>query len=114
MEAAIMDTTQRTGDDIGDLSDTDFDVGPNSYTIAGIFVDGETSLHSRRLSTSSFTPAPALSAADRDTLVLQVGGRGDSFALSDAFVTAGRNVSWTGAGLDWSEEEYVIVRLREK
>ena len=29
---------------IGDLSDTDVDVGPNSYTIIGIFVDGETSV----------------------------------------------------------------------
>ena len=53
-------------------------------------------------------------AADRDTLVLQVGSRSDSFAFSDAFVSGGRIVSWTSADLDWSEEEYVIVRLREK
>ena len=99
--------------DIGDLSDTDVDVGPNSYTIAGIFVDGETSVIPGTLSIV-FHPNTRPTAADRDTLVLQVGGRSDSFAFSDAFVVAGRSVSWTSAGLDWSEEEYVIVRLREK
>ena len=102
-----------TGDDIGDLSDTDFDVGPNSYTIVGIFVDGFTADVPGTLSLVLHSNT-RLSAADRDTLVLQVGGRSDSFALSDALVVAGRNVSWFSAGLDWSEEDYVIVRLREK
>ena len=98
---------------IGDLSDTDFDVGPNSYTIVGIFVDGETSFAPGTLNIV-FHPSTRPTAADRDTLVLQVDGRSDSFAFSDAFVVAGRSVSWTSANLDWSEEEYVIVRLRQK
>ena len=82
---------------IGDLSDTDFDVGPNSYTIVGIFVDGETSVIPGTLSIV-FHPNSRPTAADRDTLVLQVDGSSDSFAFSDAFVVAGRSVSWTSAG----------------
>ena len=103
-----------TGDDIGDLSDTDFDVpGSNTYTIVAILVDGITGATPGAL-TLVLHSNTRLSAADRDTLVLQVGGRSDSFAFSDAAVAAGRDVRWRSAGLDWSEEEYVIVRLRQK
>ena len=100
-------------DTIGDLSDTDFDVGLNSYTIAGIFVYDVTAPVPGTLA-FVFHSNTRPTAADLDTLVLQVGGRSDTFAFSDAFVSVGRNVRWDGAGLDWSEEDYVILRLRQK
>ena len=108
------DKQEGTPDDhIGDLSDTDFDVPEsNTYTIVSIVVDGFTSSTPGALSLVLHSNT-RLSAADRDTLVLQVGGRSNSFAFSDAFVSGGRNVSWSSTGLDWSEEEYVIVRLRQ-
>ena len=104
---------RETGDDIGDLSDTDVDVGTNSYMISRISVEGVTGTTPGAL-TFVFHANTRPTATDRDTLVLQVGGRSNSFAFSDASVFGGRSAIWFDAGLDWSEEEYVIVRLRQK
>ena len=104
---------RETGDDIGDLSGTDFDVGTNSYTIISILVDSATSPTPGALS-FVVHPSSRPTAADRDTVVLQVGGRSDTFAFSDASVSAGRTFRWFSAGLDWSGRDYVIVRLRQK
>ena len=104
---------RETGEDMGDLSDTDVDVGTNSYTISRISVAGVTGTTPGAL-TFVFHASTRPTTADLDTLVLQVGGRSDSFAFSDATVFSGRSASWFDAGLDWSEEEYVIVRLRQK
>ena len=98
---------RETGEDMGDLSDTDVDVGTNSYTISRISVDGVTGTTPGAL-TFVFHANTRPTAADLDTLVLQVGGRSNSFAFSDATVFGGRSASWFDAGLDWSEEEYVI------
>ena len=97
----------------GALSDNDFDVGPNPYTIVSIVVG---------LSTAADPDPGALffifdsstrpTTADRDILVLHVGG--GEFKLGEAAgVAAGRSFEWSDAGLDWSGKEYVIVRLRE-
>ena len=97
--------------DYGDLSDTDFGVGTNSYTIIAIVVGSQTSPDHGAL-TFTFDSSTRPTTADQDILVLHVGGA--AFAFSDpSSVTGGRNFLWGDAGLDWSGKEYVIVRLRE-
>ena len=97
--------------DYGALSDDDFDVGTNSYTIIAIVVGSQTSPNPGAL-TFTFDSSTRPTTADRDILVLHVGGA--AFAFSDpSNLTGGRNFIWGDAGLDWSRKEYVIVRLRE-
>ena len=97
--------------DYGALSDDDFDVGTNSYTIIAIVVGSQTSPDHGAL-TFTFDSSTRPTTADQDILVLHVGGA--AFAFSDpSSVTGGRNFIWGDAGLDWSRKEYVIVRLRE-
>ena len=97
--------------DYGDLSDEDFDFGANSYTIIAIAVGSQTSPAPGAL-TFTFDSSTRPTTADQSILVLHVGGA--AFAFSDpSSVTGGRNFRWGDAGLDWSEKEYVIVRLRE-
>ena len=89
----------------GALSDTGFSVGTNPYTIDYVTVN----------STSgdlSFSLTSALTATDKEQLVLHVDSA--SFAFSDAsFVDASDTYKWSGSGLDWSSEDYVTLRLRE-
>ena len=93
---------------VGDLSDDDFDVGTNSYPIDGIIVGAQTAVTPGLL---VFTLGEILTAAEKDILVLHIGGA--EFKLSEATVSGGRAYRWADAGLDWSRKEYVIVRLRE-
>ena len=94
---------------IGALSDTDFDVGTNSYTIDAIVVGAQTAATPGAL-IFTFDSSTRPTAADWGNLVLYFGG-GD-FKFSEAPVSAGRQFRWADAGLDWSRKEYVIVRLR--
>ena len=91
----------------GALSDNDFDVGTNSYTIKTILVGSSTAVTPGAL---NFSLSDRLSAAERGNLVLHVGGA--EFKLSKA-TPSGSSLRWADAGLDWSGKEYVIVRLRE-
>ena len=85
------------------LSDRTFE----SYTIKGLLVGAA----SRNAGVLYVGLTSALNAADRATLVVYVGG--DSFALSAAEEDPVHyNYSWRDAGLDWSSETAVTVRLR--
>ena len=92
---------------VGDLSDDDFDVGTDSYTINLISVGSSTAVTPGAL---DITLSDRLSAAERGNLVLHIGGA--AFKLSEATVS-GPSLRWADAGLDWSRKEYVIMRLRE-
>ena len=87
----------------GMLSDRTFE----SYTIKGLLVGAA----SGNAGVLYLGLTSALNAADRATLVVYVGG--DSFALSAAEEDPVHyNYSWRDAGLDWSSETAVTVRLR--
>ena len=101
---------------VGHLSDTDFDVGTNSYTIAVLSVtkqglpegSGSGSL------TLSIEPRPG-AAEHEEILGMELHVNSDRFNLSDV-VEGGRGYYyWLGsvANLDWSGEDYIIARLRE-
>ena len=87
---------------IGDLSDTTFSVGSNNYTITVINHSADGTL--------IFDLSSDLTAADRAKLVLHHGGA--EFEFSAASITFG-NYQWTSAGLDWSSESFVTLRLRD-
>ena len=87
---------------VGALSDTTFSVGSNNYTITAIN-------HSSRGSLD-FNLSSALTAADRAALVLHHGSA--EFEFSDA-VVSGDRYNWADAGLDWSSESFVTLRLRD-
>ena len=87
----------------GMLSDQTFE----SYTIKGLLVGAA----SGNAGVLYLGLTSALNAADRATLVVYVGG--DSFALSAAEEDPVHyNYSWRDAGLDWSSDTAVTVRLR--
>ncbi len=94
----------------GALSDNDFDVGPSSYTISAITVGSQTTPTPGALN-FTFDSSTRPTAADRDNLVLHVGGA--PYKLSEAAIQGGRSFTWPTAGLDWSRQSYVILRLRE-
>ncbi len=93
--------------DVGDLSDKTFSVGTNDYTIDALWVreddDGPGWLY--------FGLESALTSADRAKLVLHVDSSG-TFAFTDAKDT-NLDISyyWEDAGLDWSSETPVTVRV---
>ena len=87
---------------LGALSDTTFSVGSNSYTINALNVAPDGTLH--------LTLSSALTAADRAKLVLHLGST--EYEFSDAVVSGGIH-QWTSAGLDWSSESFVTLRLRD-
>ena len=87
---------------VGALSDTTFSVGSNNYTITAIN-------HSSRGSLD-FNLSSALTAADRAALVLHHSSA--EFEFSDA-VVSGDRYNWADAGLDWSSESFVTLRLRD-
>ena len=96
---------------VGGLSDDDFEVGTNSYTIWAIFVGAGTWPNPGSLN-FTFASNTRPSAADRDNLVLHVGSA--AYRFGDVTPVAGRAFEWIDAGLDWSSETSVTLRLRER
>ena len=87
----------------GDLSDKTFDIGTNSYTIDGVAVTS---------GALSFSLTSALTAAEKEKLVLHMGS--STFAFSDAGApTSTFNYQWPPSSLDWTSETSVTLRLRE-
>ena len=91
------------------LSDTGFSVGTNNYTIDRI--DVSTAALGGDGGYLTFSLTSALTATDKEQLVLHVGSA--SFAFSDRTASSAYNYSWAHTGLDWSSEDYVTLRLRE-
>ena len=96
---------------VGGLSDDDFEVGTNSYTIWSIFVGAGTWPNPGSLN-FTFASNTRPSAADRDNLVLHVGSA--AYRFGDVTPVAGRAFEWIDPGLDWSSETSVTLRLRER
>ena len=94
--------------DTGALSDTTFDVSPNSYTIDRASV-GVSGLAGQLI----FSLTSALTEPDRAKLVLHVDGSSDSFAFDGVTPTASFGYRWAMSGLDWSSETSVTLRLRD-
>ncbi len=95
--------------DTGALSDTEFSVGTNPYTIDAVYVGA-----APQAGELNFGLTSDLDAADLAKLVLHVDGNSASFAFSDADYAPFRNVYyWDNTGLDWSSEDYATLRLRE-
>ena len=100
----------RTG--IGHLSDTMFSVGTNLYTVTRIYVAGQTAVEGTGDLTFSINPRPG--TADQIVLAqLTLDVDNDAFNLNNVKEDRPGLYYWSGAGLDWSEEDYVIARLRE-
>ena len=92
----------------GGLSDTTFSVGTHSYTIDAVSVDDSTVSSAGHL---VFSLTSALTAAERDKLVLHVGS--NTFAFSAAgYGASTHNYSWIGTSLDWLSTSTVTLRLR--
>ena len=87
---------------VGNLSDTGFRVGTNSYTIDGVWTE---------TGTLTFSLTSALSAADRAKLVLHVGSAEFAFSAAN-YRSASHTYRWTGTGLDWLSTTNVTLRLR--
>ena len=90
----------------GDLSDTDFTYGSNSYTIdvAANELNNELLL---------FSLTGSLTAGDRAALELHVDGSGASFDFSAAnHNPSEHNYIWRDTGLDWFGTPTVTLRLR--
>ena len=94
-------------DSIGALSDRTFSVGTNNYTIDSIFVQ----TGGVDVGAISFTLSSGLTSADQAALVLHLGGA--ELEFSDTAVNGGKSYSWDNAGLDWSSESFVTLRLRD-
>ena len=94
-------------DSIGALSDRTFSVGTNNYTIDSIFVQ----TGGVNVGAISFTLSSGLTSADQAALVLHLGGA--ELEFSDTAVNGGKSYSWDNAGLDWSSESFVTLRLRD-
>ena len=94
--------------DTGALSDTTFDVSPNSYTIDRASV-GVSGLAGQLI----FSLTSALTEPDRAKLVLHVDGSSGSFAFDGVTPTASFGYRWAMSGLDWSSETSVTLRLRD-
>ena len=92
---------------LGALSDSTFSVGTNSYTIEDIYV--QTGGFS--VGALTFVLVSGLTSADKAALVLHLGSA--EFEFSDAPEAAGRSYTWSNAGLDWSSESFVTLRLRD-
>ena len=91
--------------DTGALSDTEFSVGTNDYTIDGAWVatnDGDLAI--------SLTSA--LTATDKAKLVLDIDGSSDTFAFNDAGGPSS-TYEWDSAALDWSSTSSVTLRLQD-
>ena len=94
--------------EIGLLSDTDFEYDSTPYTIDEVSVSED----SGQL---RFSLTADLTAAHRAALELHVDGSSDSFAFSDATDPAGSHTyQWPDTGLDWSSVPPVTLRLRDR
>ena len=92
---------------LGDLSDRTFSVGTNNYTIDSIYVQSEFNS-----GTLAFVLMSGLTSADLPKLVLHFDSA--EYEFSDATIdTFGLGYRWD-AGLDWSSETSVTLRLRER
>ena len=81
----------------GSLSDTDFDIGSNSYTVARTSVSVVSGLEGAL----EFNLDSALTPGQRRNLRLHVCG--ETYAFADAsFDSADNTYGWPDAGLDWS------------
>ena len=90
----------------GDLSDTDFTYGSNSYTI-------DVAANELNNELLFFSLTSSLTAGDRAALELHVDGSGASFDFSAAnHNPSEHNYIWTGTGLDWFVTPTVTLRLR--
>ena len=85
----------------GSLSDTDFDLGANSYTIIAVRADGPPVVNPGQL---LFRLESDLTAAERAGLRLHLCG--ETYDFADAVHDMERHgYAWPTAGLDWSEAE---------
>ena len=92
---------------VGALSDTTFSVGSNDYTIDAIVAEVG-GLTDGRLTVSLLS---GLTSADKAKLVLHLGST--EYEFSDATEAGGRVYGWIDAGLNWSSETFVTLRLRD-
>ena len=97
-----------SGEGEGDLSDTDFTYGSNSYTI-------DLAANERNNEALLFSLTSALTDADLAALELHVDGNSNSFAFAaaDGPSATTYTYTWTGTGLDWFGTPTVTLRLRE-
>ena len=94
----------------GALSDTEFSVGTNDYTIDAAWTGLNTLADQLFFGLSRGN----LTTADKAKLVLQVDGHSDPFAFSDAGgPTPNGTYNWASTGLDWSSTSEVTLRLRD-
>ena len=96
----------------GELSDDDFDVGTNSYTIDILEVQGDSEEEDYGDLTFKLAERPddaQQGALDELTLYLD----NDPLSLSDADPGPPGFYYWDGADLNWSREDYIVARLRE-
>ena len=95
----------------GDLSDDDFVVGTNRYSVQTLIVAGQKGIESDGNLTFELSERPdAAGQAALDELTLHLDS--DRFRLSDAEPDRPGRYYWVDAGMNWSGEEYVIARLR--
>ena len=92
---------------VGALSDTTFSVGSNDYTIDAIVAEVG-GITDGRLTVSLLS---GLTSADKAKLVLHLGST--EYEFSDATEAGGRVYGWIDAGLNWSSETFVTLRLRD-
>ena len=95
------------GTAVGMLSEDNFTVGTNDYTIDSIFVEG--SAGSGTPETLRFSLTSPFATGDRRGLVLHVGG--SLFAFQDSTFVNDDLYTWSSTGLDWSSETSVTLRL---
>ena len=88
---------------VGGLSDTEFDIGTDSYTIEAVFVEYDGDF--------VFVTDNLFPTADLDRLTLHVCD--STFDLDDAVLTLGRYES-RNSGLDWSSATTVNLALSEE
>ena len=102
------------GMDTGYLSDTDFDVGTNSYTVIVLSVTKQGFPEGSGSLTLSIDPRPG-AAEQAELLGMELHVNSDRFNLGDAPEQRPGYYYWIGsvADLDWSGEDYIIARLRE-
>ena len=97
---------------MGELSDDDFDVGTNSYTINILEVQGDSGEEDYGDLTFKLAERPdAAQQAALDELTLYLDN--DPLSLSDSVPRPPGFYYWDDADLNWSREDYIVARLRE-
>ena len=95
----------------GELSDDDFDVGTNSYTIDILEVQGDSEEEDYGDLTFKLAERPDDAQQEAlDDLALYLDN--DPLNLSDADPGPPGFYYWDGADLNWSREDYIVARLR--